>query len=78
MDNSSDVIAFWKNAGYEKWFSRDDAFDAAFDQRFRGLHFRAARRSTPNAVRAGWTRISPPHAANSSTGWTRPRARWRC
>ena len=44
MDNSSDVIAFWKNAGYEKWFSRDDAFDAEFDQRFRGLHFRAARR----------------------------------
>ena len=30
MDNSSDVIAFWKNAGYEKWFSRDDAFDAEF------------------------------------------------
>ena len=44
MDNSSDVIAFWKNAGYEKWFANDDAFDAEFDQRFRGLHFRAARR----------------------------------
>lgn len=44
MNESNDVISFWKNAGYEKWFSRDDAFDAAFDQRFRGLHFRAARR----------------------------------
>ena len=44
MDNSNDVISFWKNAGYEKWFANDDAFDAAFDQRFRGLHFRAARR----------------------------------
>ncbi|WFC42230.1 DUF924 family protein [Pseudoxanthomonas sp. SE1] len=41
---SQDVITFWKNAGYEKWFSRDDTFDAEFDQRFRGLHFRAARR----------------------------------
>ena len=44
MDNSNDVISFWKNAGYEKWFANDDAFDAEFDQRFRGLHFRAARR----------------------------------
>ncbi len=44
MDNSSDVIAFWKNAGYEKWFANDDVFDAEFDQRFRGLHYRAARR----------------------------------
>jgi uncharacterized protein (DUF924 family) len=44
MNESSDVITFWKNAGYEKWFSNDDAFDAEFDQRFRGLHFRAARR----------------------------------
>ena len=44
MDNSNDVISNWKNAGYEKWFANDDAFDAEFDQRFRGLHFRAARR----------------------------------
>ena len=44
MNESNDVISFWKSAGYEKWFSRDDAFDAEFDQRFRGLHFRAARR----------------------------------
>mgnify|MGYP000957784018 FL=1 len=44
MNESTDVIAFWRNAGYERWFVRDDAFDARFDQRFRGLHFRAARR----------------------------------
>lgn len=44
MDTSSDVITFWRNAGYEKWFGSDDAFDAEFDQRFRGTHFRAARR----------------------------------
>lgn len=44
MDTSGDVIDFWRRAGYEKWFARDDAFDAEFDQRFRGLHFRAARR----------------------------------
>ena len=44
MNESNDVITFWKNAGYDKWFANDDAFDADFDQRFRGLHFRAARR----------------------------------
>jgi uncharacterized protein (DUF924 family) len=44
MNESNDIITFWKNAGYEKWFANDDAFDAEFDQRFRGLHFRAARR----------------------------------
>ena len=44
MNESSDVITFWRNAGHEKWFARDDAFDAEFDQRFRGLHFRSARR----------------------------------
>jgi len=44
MNESNDVITFWKNAGYEKWFANDDAFDAEFDQRFRGQHFRAARR----------------------------------
>ncbi|KAF1720556.1 DUF924 family protein [Pseudoxanthomonas wuyuanensis] len=38
------VVDFWREAGYEKWFANDDAFDAAFDQGFRELHFRAARR----------------------------------
>jgi uncharacterized protein (DUF924 family) len=40
----SDVIAFWKEAGPSKWFAKDDAFDAAFRDRFEAAHFRAARR----------------------------------
>ncbi|MFN4287509.1 MAG: DUF924 family protein [Brevundimonas sp.] len=40
----SDVVAFWKEAGPEKWFARDDAFDALFRQRFEAAHFAAARR----------------------------------
>ncbi|WP_411833274.1 DUF924 family protein [Pseudoxanthomonas mexicana] len=38
------VTGFWREAGYARWFSRDDAFDAAFRQRFGDAHFRAARR----------------------------------
>lgn len=44
MHQWTEVVEFWRNAGYEKWFANDDAFDAEFDQRFRGVHFRAARR----------------------------------
>ena len=44
MHQWTEVVEFWRNASYEKWFANDDAFDAEFDQRFRGLHFRAARR----------------------------------
>lgn len=40
----SDVVAFWKDAGPERWFARDDAFDALFSDRFRDAHFAAARR----------------------------------
>ncbi len=41
----SDVVTFWKEAGPSKWFTRDDAFDALFRQRFETAHFRAARRA---------------------------------
>jgi uncharacterized protein (DUF924 family) len=44
MNESNDVTTFWQTAGYEKWFSRDEVFDTEFHQRFRGPHFRAARR----------------------------------
>jgi len=40
----SDVIAFWKEAGPEKWFAADPAFDAEFARRFEAAHFAAARR----------------------------------
>jgi uncharacterized protein (DUF924 family) len=38
------VIAFWKEAGPEKWFAKDEAFDADFRDRFEPAHFAAARR----------------------------------
>ncbi len=41
---SSDVVAFWQDAGYGKWFARNVAFDAEFRERFLEAHFTAARR----------------------------------
>jgi len=38
------VIAFWKQAGPERWFKKDDAFDETFRQAFFALHFKAAAR----------------------------------
>ena len=43
MGDYREVISFWQNAGYQKWFARDDAFDAEFRQRFEPAHFAAAR-----------------------------------
>lgn len=40
----SAVVAFWKEAGPEKWFAKDDAFDAEFRRRFHDAHMAAARR----------------------------------
>jgi len=39
-----EVIDFWRKAGPERWFSKDDVFDSAFHDQFRELHFAAARR----------------------------------
>ena len=38
------MVGFWKDAGRDKWFAKDDAFDAAFRRRFGDAHFMAARR----------------------------------
>ena len=43
MGDYQEVISFWRNAGYQKWFARDDAFDAEFRQCFESAHFTAAR-----------------------------------
>ncbi len=40
----SDVVGFWKEAGPDKWFAKDDAFDDTFRQRFAHGHMMAARR----------------------------------
>lgn len=44
MGQPSEIVAFWRDAGYRKWFARDDAFDAEFTSRFLDTHFAAARR----------------------------------
>ena len=40
----SAVVAFWKEAGPEKWFAKNDAFDAEFRRHFHDAHVAAARR----------------------------------
>ena len=44
MTNAQDVVAFWRDAGYQKWFTRDATFDADFKARFLDAHFAASRR----------------------------------
>jgi uncharacterized protein (DUF924 family) len=38
------VVGFWRQAGPDRWFEKDAAFDADFHDRFRDLHFAAAAR----------------------------------
>jgi len=40
----ADVVGFWRDAGYAKWFARSDEFDAEFRRRFEAAHYAAARR----------------------------------
>jgi uncharacterized protein (DUF924 family) len=43
MTTAREVVAFWREAGREKWFVKDEALDLAIRERFLDLHFRAAR-----------------------------------
>jgi uncharacterized protein (DUF924 family) len=38
----ADILAFWREAGPDKWFTRDDAFDAEIREKFLGLYEAAA------------------------------------
>jgi uncharacterized protein (DUF924 family) len=38
----ADILAFWRNAGCERWYKRDDAFDAEVRSRFLELWQKAA------------------------------------
>ncbi|HUD40508.1 MAG TPA: DUF924 family protein [Dokdonella sp.] len=40
---AADVVAFWREAGPQRWFDKDAAFDARFRERFLDAHFAAAR-----------------------------------
>lgn len=37
------VVDFWREAGPDKWFTKDDALDDEFRDRFMDLHMKAAR-----------------------------------
>jgi len=37
------VVDFWRAAGPQRWFKKDDAFDAEFKSRFEAAHHAAAR-----------------------------------
>jgi uncharacterized protein (DUF924 family) len=39
----ADVTAFWREAGYKRWFGKDEAFDAEIRRRFEAAHMAAAR-----------------------------------
>lgn len=39
----TDVLAFWREAGPQRWFRKDAAFDAVFRARFLAAHAAAAR-----------------------------------
>ena len=45
METARAVVEFWRAAGPQRWFSRDDAFDAQFRERFLEEHYAAARRA---------------------------------
>ncbi len=44
LSDAAAVVAFWRDAGAERWFAKDEAFDRQFRERFRELHFAAAAR----------------------------------
>lgn len=43
MTQVAQILDFWRTAGPEKWFARDDAFDAGFRDRFLDAHYAVAR-----------------------------------
>ncbi|THF50007.1 DUF924 family protein [Allorhizobium terrae] len=43
-----DVVAFWQEAGPEKWFNKDDAFDEEVARLLGDLHFAAAKGDLKN------------------------------
>lgn len=45
MEMAAEVVRFWTEAGPDKWFARDDTFDALFRERFVDEHHAAASRA---------------------------------
>ncbi len=44
MTTAAEVVAFWREAGMEKWFSGGEEFDRECESRFYAAHMAAARR----------------------------------
>jgi uncharacterized protein (DUF924 family) len=42
LASPSDILSFWRNAGYERWYTKDDTFDQELRDRFMGV-WEAAR-----------------------------------
>ncbi|NWG24843.1 MAG: DUF924 family protein [Pseudorhodoplanes sp.] len=42
LSTPQEIVAFWREAGPDKWFERDDGFDAAIRERFLETHEAAA------------------------------------
>ena len=42
VKSANDVISFWQNAGRDKWFNKDDAFDAMVREQFLSTYEAAA------------------------------------
>lgn len=42
LPSPANVVAFWREAGPEKWFAKDEAFDDAITRRFLAAHEAAA------------------------------------
>lgn len=40
----ADIVDFWREAGYQQWFAKSDAFDDEIRAHFEMAHFAAARR----------------------------------
>ncbi|MCU4180693.1 DUF924 family protein [Bosea sp. BH3] len=48
LPSAAETIAFWHEAGPEKWFAKNDAFDAAIKARFFAAHEAAAAGKLPD------------------------------
>jgi len=44
---AAEIVAFWREAGPEKWFEKDEEFDVAIRSRFLASHEAAARGELP-------------------------------
>jgi uncharacterized protein (DUF924 family) len=42
LPSAADIVTFWREAGPEKWFARNEAFDAEIIRRFQPVHEAAA------------------------------------